>query len=82
MTTRTLVVADVDEWLTAIAAGEAIGFTSEATEYSHPHPGVSYTPLPGTPPVPFYLTWPRSHPHPMVGPFINHERHVLTVSDD
>lgn len=82
MTTRTLVVANVDEWLTAIAAGEAIGLTSEATEYSHPHPGVSYTPLPGTPPVPVYLTWPRSHPHPMVGPFINHARHVLTVSDD
>jgi hypothetical protein len=80
--TETLVVANVDEWLTAISAGEAIGVTSEATEYSHPHPGVSYAPLPGVTPVPVYLTWPRSDPHPMVGRFISHARHVLRGSVD
>ncbi|WP_370185208.1 LysR family transcriptional regulator [Rhodococcus wratislaviensis] len=75
--TATVVVANVDEWLTAIATGEAIGLTSDATEYSHPHPGVSYTPLPDIAPVPVYLAWPRRDPHPMTDRFIAHAGRFL-----
>ena len=78
--TQTLVVGNVDEWLTAIAAGEAIGLTSEATEYSHPHPGVSYASLPGVEPVPVFLTWSRLNPHPKVGQFVTHAGRILRES--
>lgn len=74
---RTVIVANVDEWLTTIATGEAIGLTSEATEYSHPHPGVTYLPLPNTSPVPVYLTWPRRNQHPMTDRFVAHARRTL-----
>ncbi|MFF2109315.1 LysR family transcriptional regulator [Rhodococcus sp. ACS1] len=74
----TVVVANVDEWLTAIATGEAIGLTSVATEYSHPHPGVSYTALPDVAPVEVYLTWPRNDRHPMTGQFVEHASYLLS----
>lgn len=61
---HTFEVANVDEWLTVIAAGEAVGVTAEATKYSHPHPGVQYVPLSDAPPVPVLLAWPRTPTHP------------------
>lgn len=47
----------VDEWLNLIAAGEAIGITSEATIRQHPRPGVSYRPVRDAQPVPVWLAW-------------------------
>ncbi|MDA3628464.1 LysR family transcriptional regulator, partial [Saccharopolyspora sp. WRP15-2] len=41
---RTCDVANVDEWLTVIATGEAVGVTAAGTEYSHPYPGIRYLP--------------------------------------
>ena len=38
--TRT--VRSVDEWLTVIAAGQAVGITAEATAARYPRPGVAY----------------------------------------
>jgi DNA-binding transcriptional LysR family regulator len=55
---RTFEVANVDEWLTVIATGEAVGVTAEATEHIHPHPGVLYMPLAEAPPVTGLLAWP------------------------
>ena len=50
----------VDEWLTLIAAGHAIGITSEATSWQHPRPGVVYRPVLDAEPVPVWLAWWRS----------------------
>ena len=47
----------VDEWLTLIAAGQAVGITSEATANQNPRPGVAYRPLRDAPPIPVWLAW-------------------------
>ncbi|HET6561651.1 MAG TPA: LysR family transcriptional regulator [Marmoricola sp.] len=47
----------VDEWLTLIAAGQAIGITSEATARQHPRPGIVYRPVRDAQPVPVWLAW-------------------------
>lgn len=57
-------VAGVDEWLTVIAAGQAVGITSEATARQHPRPGVTYRPLRDAQPVPVRLAWWRDSPPP------------------
>lgn len=55
-------VDGVDEWLTVIAAGQAVGITSEATARQHPRPGVVYRPVRDAPPVPVHLAWWRDSP--------------------
>ena len=50
-------VHGVDEWLTLIAAGQAIGITSAATSRQHPRPGVTYRPVRDAQPVPVWLAW-------------------------
>ncbi|MGW2566279.1 LysR family transcriptional regulator [Streptomyces sp. NPDC001537] len=69
---RTFEVANVDEWLTVIATGDAVGVTAEATEQSHPHPGVRYLPLAGVPPVTVRMAWPRNPTHPATLAFLGH----------
>ncbi|WP_078504399.1 LysR substrate-binding domain-containing protein [Streptomyces viridochromogenes] len=71
---RTVEVANVDEWLTVIATGDAVGVTAEATEHSHPHPGVRYLPLADAPPVTVRLAWPRVATHPATRTFLDHVR--------
>lgn len=73
---RTFEVANVDEWLTVIATGEAVGVTAEATEHIHPHPGVRYVPLADAPPVTVILAWPRPPTHPATVAFFTHLRRV------
>ena len=50
-------VRGVDEWLTVIAAGQAVGITAEATARQHPRPGVVYRPVRDAPPVAVALAW-------------------------
>lgn len=57
-------IADVDDWLTVIAAGEGIGISSEATEAQYPRPGIVYRPLRDAPPIVVRLAWWRDDPHP------------------
>jgi DNA-binding transcriptional LysR family regulator len=57
-------VDGVDEWLTVIAAGQAVGMTSEATARQHPRPGVTYRPVRDAQPVPVLLAWWRDSPPP------------------
>jgi DNA-binding transcriptional LysR family regulator len=52
----------VDEWLTLIAANQAVGVTSEATANQNPRPGVAYRRLRGAPPIPVWLAWWRDDP--------------------
>jgi DNA-binding transcriptional LysR family regulator len=50
-------VDGVDEWLTLIASGRAVGMTSEATARQHPRPGVTYRPVRDAHPVAVRLAW-------------------------
>ena len=52
----------VDEWLTLIAAGQAVGITSEATANQNPRPGVAYRMLRLLPPIDVSLAWWRDDP--------------------
>jgi hypothetical protein len=52
----------VDEWLTLIAAGQAVGITSEATANQNPRPGVAYRALRDAPPVPVSIVWWKNEP--------------------
>lgn len=54
----------LDEWLTLIAAGQAVGITSEATARQHPRPGIAYRPVVDAPPVSVLLACWRDDPHP------------------
>lgn len=60
----TRAVDGVDEWLTVVAAGQAVGMTSEATARQHPRPGVVYRPVRDAQPVPVHLAWWRDSPPP------------------
>jgi DNA-binding transcriptional LysR family regulator len=55
----------VDEWLTLIAAGQAVGMTSEATVAQYPRPGIVYRPMRDAQPVPVWLAWWRDDPPPL-----------------
>lgn len=55
-------VHGIDEWLTLVAAGQAIGLTSEATAVQYPRLGVTYRPVTDAPPLPVLLTWWRDEP--------------------
>lgn len=50
-------VSDVEEWLTVIAAGEAVGLTTEATSAQHPREGVAYRRVRDAPLVDVHLAW-------------------------
>ncbi len=52
----------VDEWLTLIAAGQAVGMTSEATASLNPRPGVAYRAVVDTPPIAVWLAWWKDQP--------------------
>jgi hypothetical protein len=52
----------VDEWLTLIAAGQAVGVTAEATAHQYPRPGVAYRVLRQAPPISVRLAWWRDDP--------------------
>jgi len=53
-------VVDTEGWLTAIAAGQAVGVTAEGTAALHRRDGVSYRPLRDAPPVVVRYAWRRS----------------------
>ncbi|OEV06797.1 LysR family transcriptional regulator [Streptomyces nanshensis] len=52
-----VLVANTDDWLGAIAAGDAVGVSTTATAEMHPHPDVVYRPLAGAGDVPLMLVW-------------------------
>ncbi|MFD4511416.1 LysR family transcriptional regulator [Streptomyces sp. NPDC058457] len=55
---------DVDDWLTAIGAGRAVGVTAESTANQYPRPGIVYRPVRDAEPVAVRLAWWRDDPHP------------------
>ncbi|MFW3169321.1 LysR family transcriptional regulator [Geodermatophilus sp. CPCC 206100] len=66
----TRAVRGVDEWLTLIAAGQAVGLTAEGTAVQHPRPGVVYRRVRDAPPVPVWLAWWADSPPPGLGPLV------------
>ena len=70
---------NVDEWLTLIAAGGAVGVTPAGTAHTHTHPGVRFVPLTGVAPVPVYLVWPRRPSHRRTPDLIDLARRVVAA---
>lgn len=54
--------SSVDEWLTTIAANQAVGVTPEATAQQNPRPGVAYRALRDAPPITVRLAWRADSP--------------------
>ncbi|MET0426450.1 MAG: LysR family transcriptional regulator [Actinoplanes sp.] len=73
----TVVVANTDDWLAAIAAGHAVGVTTTATAESYPTPSVAYVPLTDAPPVTVLLAWHDPPGHPSVPAFVALARAVV-----
>lgn len=57
---RTRVVIGLDDWLTQIAAGQAVGITAEATARQHPRPGVAWLAVRDAPPIAVWIAWRRA----------------------
>ncbi|GAA4967629.1 LysR family transcriptional regulator [Actinoplanes utahensis] len=64
----------VDEWLTLIAANQAVGVTSEATANQNPRPGVAYRTLRHAPRIPVRLAWWRDDPPVRLGDLVRLSR--------
>jgi DNA-binding transcriptional LysR family regulator len=60
----------VDERLTLITAGQAVGMTSEATVAQYPRPGLVYRPVRDAEPVRVWLAWWRDDPPPHLSTLI------------
>jgi hypothetical protein len=67
--TRT--VHGIEDWLTVIAAGQAVGISAEATAAQHPRPGVVYRPVRDAPPLPVWLAWWADSPPPNLDAFVH-----------
>jgi len=61
-TVSTRSVNGVDEWLTVIGSGEAVGVTPESTTAQYRRSGVVFRPLRGPAPVPVWIAWRRTDP--------------------
>jgi DNA-binding transcriptional LysR family regulator len=66
----TIEVANTDDWIAAIAAGDAVGVTTTATAVTYPNPAVAYLPLADVPAVTVHLAWKQPPSHPAVPDFI------------
>ncbi|WP_189174732.1 LysR family transcriptional regulator [Streptomyces lasiicapitis] len=78
--TAAIEVTNTDEWLTAIAAGRAVGITTSATRHLHAHPAIAYRPLTDAPPVPLLLAWRSGTPaHPAVPDLVRLAHEVVAA---
>jgi hypothetical protein len=68
----------VDEWLTLIAAGQAVGVTSEATANQNPRPGVAYRAVRDAPPIEVRFAWWRDDPPPRLGELVALARSLIS----
>ncbi len=67
----------VDEWLTFIAANQAVGVTAEATAHQNPRPGVAYRPLRDAPPIEVRMAWWKDDPPVHLQPLLDMVRNVF-----
>lgn len=61
----TIPTDDVDDWLTVIGSGNAVGITTESTAHQYRRQGIVYRPVRDAPPVPIYAAWNVDDPPPM-----------------
>jgi len=66
----------VDEWLTMIAAGQAVGMTSEATMAQYPRPGIVYRPVRDAERLPVWLAWWKDETPPLIRELIGLAREL------
>ncbi|GIJ46046.1 LysR family transcriptional regulator [Virgisporangium aliadipatigenens] len=76
---RTRATHSVDEWLTLIAAGQAVGVTAEATANQNPRPGVAYRVLRDAPRIEVSLAWWRDDPPPHLDELIGVVRELYAA---
>jgi len=69
----------VDEWLTLIASGRAVGISSEATAAQHPRPGVAFRLLEDAPPISVWLAWWKDNPPPALEALVDISRKAYTA---
>ena len=62
-------IRGIEEWLTVIASGEAVGVTPEATAQQFPRPGVRYRRISDAPPIGVWLAWWRDQPPAEIAAF-------------
>ncbi|MET8468404.1 LysR family transcriptional regulator [Streptomyces sp. NPDC004856] len=74
---RMVTVPGVDEWLTTIATGAAVGVTAEGTVHEHTHPAVRYLPVRDAEPVTVHVAWPAHPAHPATETFRRHTEEYL-----
>ena len=53
---------DVEDWLTTISSGRAVGVSAESTGDQYRRAGLVYRPVRDAPPIPVYLAWSRADP--------------------
>jgi DNA-binding transcriptional LysR family regulator len=75
--TRTVLVANTDDWIAAIAGGRAVGVSTSATAAMYAYPAVAYVPLTDAPDVTVFLAWRHPPGHPAIGDFIALARNVV-----
>jgi DNA-binding transcriptional LysR family regulator len=63
-------IRGVDDWLTVIAAGQAVGVSAEATGVQHTRPGVVHRLVRDAPPVEVLLAWWADSPPPGVADLV------------
>lgn len=73
-------VHGVEDFLTCVAAGQAIGMTSTATTHQHRRPGVVYRRVRDAPSVPVFLAWWREDPPAGVASVVATVRQAYGVS--
>ncbi len=74
-------VANTDDWLLAIAAGEGVGVTTTTTAATATHPDVVFVPMPSAPVVPLRLAWRTDAPaHPDLPDLLRHAGAAPTPS--
>jgi DNA-binding transcriptional LysR family regulator len=73
----TLRVDNIDEWITEISGGLAVGVTAESTAAQHSHPGIRFVPVVDVDPVPVYLAWPAHRIHLATPAFVQLVRRIV-----
>jgi DNA-binding transcriptional LysR family regulator len=62
-------VQGVDDWLTLISTGQAMGMSSEATATQYPRPGVVYKVVRDAPPISVFLAYWKDDPSALIPDF-------------
>ncbi|MGP3912950.1 LysR family transcriptional regulator [Nonomuraea sp. 10N515B] len=70
----------VDEWLTLIAAGQAVGMTAEATANQNPRPGVAYRVVTDAPPIDVRLAWWKDDLPPLLDALVDMARQLYATA--